>query len=47
MEIGDSVLFPERTQHNLSAFATAITRETGRKFTTRKLKEGVRIWRVE
>jgi hypothetical protein len=47
MEIGDSKLFPESTQHTVSAMATKITQQTGHKFTTRKLKEGVRVWRVE
>ena len=49
MNVGDSVLFIKGHQSNIAAsFAAFAYRDGGRKkFITRKMDGGVRVWRIE
>lgn len=46
LEVGDSVVIPVKAQENVASRAGRITRESGRRFVTRKVEGGVRVWRV-
>jgi hypothetical protein len=46
MEVGDSIFVADGKQNTVSATGSAIGRRTGRKFMTRKVEGGIRIWRV-
>jgi hypothetical protein len=46
LEVGDSVLIAGKYQENVASRAGRITRQTGRRFVTRKVEGGVRVWRV-
>ena len=46
MEVGDSFLVVGAVQARLSGSVGTVARRTGRKFTTRKTFEGVRVWRI-
>jgi hypothetical protein len=46
MEVGDSIFVANGKQTTVSGTAGSIVRQTGRKFMTRQLEGGVRIWRV-
>lgn len=55
MEIGDSFLILPNTKTPtgkdariaLTQFASSYSKKTGKKFTTRKVENGLRIWRIE
>ena len=50
MEVGDSVFFDEQPGGSQSSPAKAAmkwAKNHGKKFTAKKHKEGVRVWRVE
>lgn len=46
LEVGDSVLLVGVTQPSASARTGRTAKNLGRKFTTRKVDGGVRVWRV-
>lgn len=46
LDVGQS-FFVEMLQANVCTRANIIAKATGRKFTTRKVEGGIRIWRVE
>lgn len=47
MEVGDSFLVPERWRQPAAACSMAQTRFPGRRFISRVMPDGVRIWRVD
>lgn len=46
MDVGDSVLITNKTQAHASATSNKVGGRLGRKFTTRKVEGGIRVWRV-
>lgn len=48
MEVGDSILLKDKSQHFISAAGqtVAMRENDGRKYMTRTVEGGVRIWRV-
>lgn len=46
MEVGNSILVPDRTTAQVSSPIAIVTRECGFKFTSRKAEGGCRIWRI-
>lgn len=47
LEVGDSYLFTGKAQTDLASRAGRISRESGRRFVTRKAEGGVRVWRIK
>ena len=47
LEVGDSVLVTGVKQTKVSSIAYNIGKSTGRKFATRVVEGGVRVWRLE
>ncbi len=47
MGVGESVLVPATKGHSARTCMFSTARKTGKKFISRTLPEGVRIWRVE
>jgi len=47
MDVGDSFFIPGKTAHDFSGIASGAGFRTGRKFTTRTVEGGVRVWRIE
>lgn len=46
MEVGDSLFFPAGNHPSVSAISGQWATRHGRKFTTRKVDGGVRVWRI-
>lgn len=47
MEVGDSALIPGGDQARIGASVRTFGLSAGRKFVTRKVEGGVRVWRVK
>jgi len=47
LEVGDSFLVPDTTSERFGPQAREAGLRLGRKFTVRKVEEGVRVWRTE
>lgn len=47
MDIGDSVLIQNIQRGNANSYWTRVSKETGRKFISRTVEGGVRVWRTE
>jgi hypothetical protein len=47
MEVGDSILFQDLKQTGLSGFITNVCRkDPARRYTSRKIDGGTRVWRI-
>jgi hypothetical protein len=46
MEVGDAVTFPGKSINDISSRAADVFRRSGAKFTSRKVPEGIRVWRI-
>jgi hypothetical protein len=46
MEVGDSFLVEGRSQSSVASHGSLAGQRYGRKFTTRKEGDGVRVWRI-
>ena len=47
MEVGDSILCPHAKSNSIRAMASMAGARLGRKFTARKIADGVRVWRIK
>ena len=48
LEVGESILFPLVKRKSVSSIANRLKRQTGKKFTVKKMDDKhARIWRVE
>lgn len=47
MEIGESFLVPQKKAKSVTQTAYYFTKKTGKKFATRKVEGGKRVWRLE
>ena len=47
MEIGDSFLVPHEMKNRVQASASSYGRRKNKRFLTRTVESGVRVWRVE
>ena len=47
MEVGDSFFVPDAPANRLACAATWATKRYNRRFITRVVEHGVRVWRVE
>lgn len=47
LEVGDSFLVPGAVARRLATAASQAGKRLGRKFATRKVEGGVRVWRLE
>lgn len=47
MEVSDSLFFPEGKVATVKSMVRSAAKRHGFKFTLRKLKGGVRVWRIE
>ncbi|MBU6232439.1 hypothetical protein KGP36_07435 [Patescibacteria group bacterium] len=46
MDIGDSFFVPEGSQKKIACAASRAASRLGTKFITRRMKNGVRVWRA-
>lgn len=46
MEVGDSVLVPNRVHDRVASTVSYVAKTTGFKFATRKVEGGIRVWRT-
>jgi hypothetical protein len=46
MEIGDSFFIPDETGTSVSGLVSAYGKKLGKKFSSRTVKDGARIWRL-
>lgn len=47
LEIGDSFLVPNKTTNTFGSFLSYWSRRLKRKFISRKVEGGVRVWRIK
>lgn len=47
MEVGDSVFVPEAVAAGVKSNASQVSKRCRMRFTTRKVSDGVRVWRTE
>ena len=47
MDVGDSIFLRGKKSSNVTSLAAILTKKTERKFATRTVEGGIRVWRIK